>query len=174
VPVPTHPPQPGNRLSHLHLHCTLLALQTCGSTPTFIRLLPTGSNHALLFFFIVITIFRLSTCTRSFTMVLGLRASYHPAQSARHESYQSPLVCPCAACFDGEERRQTREACENPAKEVGGAVAKAPAVLKRAESSRWQKFGIPLGRRQSATSTASARPLRAVAQEMPQGQDSWA
>jgi len=108
-------------------------------------------------------------------MVLGFRASYHPAQSARHDSYQSPLVCPCAACFDKEEHRQTREACENPAKEIninpgGGSVPKPPPVWKRTQSTRWQKFGFPLGRRQTAESTASTRPLRTAAQEDPQRQ----
>ncbi|KAG8160277.1 hypothetical protein KVR01_009813 [Diaporthe batatas] len=107
-------------------------------------------------------------------MVFGIRASYHPAQTARHDSYQSPLVCPCAACFDGAERRQTREACENPAKQLtiptgsGSSVPKPPPVWKRAETSGWQKFGLPLGRRRTAESTASTRPLQAAVQGVPQ------
>lgn len=106
-------------------------------------------------------------------MVLGLRASYHPAQSARHDSYQSSLVCPCAACFDNEEHRQMREACDSPAKELkissgGDAVPKPSPVWKRKESAGWPKFGLPLGRRRTEESTASTRPLRTAAQEIPQ------
>lgn len=109
----------------------------------------------------------------SFDMVLGFRASYHPSQSARHDSYQSPLVCPCSACFDKEEHRQIREACDHPAKEIilpsgGGSVPKPAPVWKRADSAGWQKFGLPLGRRRTAESTASIRPLRTAAQEVPQ------
>lgn len=107
-------------------------------------------------------------------MVLGIRASYHPAQSARHDSYQSPLVCPCAACFDKEEHRQTREACDHPAKEIripaGGSVPKPAPVWKRKETTGWQKLGLPLGRRRTAESTASTQPLRAAAQEVPEAE----
>lgn len=68
-----------------------------------------------------------------------------------------------------------RETCENPAKEMrittgGNSVPEPSAVSKRTESSRWQKFGIPLGRRQTAESTASTRPLRTAVQEIPQSQ----
>lgn len=140
--------------------CTL-PLESSGSIPTFIRLFPTGPQHAYIYL-----------RTDSFDMVLGIRASYHPAQSASHDSYQSPLVCPCAACFDKEEHRQTREACDHPAKEIsipsaGGSVPKPPPDWKRKESAGWQKFGLPLGRRRTAESTASTRPLRTAAQEIP-------
>lgn len=106
-------------------------------------------------------------------MVLGLRASYHPAQSARHDSYQSPLVCPCAACFDKEEHKQMQEACDSPAKELkissgGDSLSKPSPVWKRKESAGWPKFGLPLGRRRTEESTASTRPLRTAAQEVPQ------
>ncbi|KAJ0125186.1 hypothetical protein N8I77_006166 [Diaporthe amygdali] len=105
-------------------------------------------------------------------MVLGIRASYHPAQSASHSSYQSPLVCPCAACFDKEEHSQIREACDSPAAEMkitcGRPTSNPSPVWKRTESAVRQKFGFPLGRRRSAESTASARPLRTAAQDAPQ------
>ncbi|KAL1877025.1 hypothetical protein Daus18300_002634 [Diaporthe australafricana] len=104
-------------------------------------------------------------------MVLGFRASYHPAQSASKSSYQSPLVCPCAACFDRQEHRQLREACESPAKEVksdcGHSVPGPSPGSKRTGAAVWQRFGISLGRRRSAESMASARPLRTAAQDVP-------
>ncbi|POS77840.1 hypothetical protein DHEL01_v203781 [Diaporthe helianthi] len=103
-------------------------------------------------------------------MVFGLRVSYHPAQTARHDSYQSPLVCPCAACFDSEEHRLAREACGNPAKQstiTAGSDSSVPnpppPVRKRAETAGWQWFGFPLDRKQTAESTASTRPLRTAA-----------
>ncbi|KAI3397075.1 hypothetical protein diail_11311 [Diaporthe ilicicola] len=104
-------------------------------------------------------------------MVFGLRASYHPAQSASKTSYQSPLVCPCVTCFDKEGHRQLRDACDSPAKELKISCCRpAPSSLpisKRTEGALRQKFGFSLGRRRSAESVASARPLRTAAQDVP-------